>query len=748
MIRDSLAPLPFNVLPWAALMVSTMALSPAQAADAPKQGVDLNEVNAELSGFFEHKDKGGANDQFLTRFNNITDTLSAKSTEPPLSLNGLLVLDGNKQKPLTNDKSKSYTVLSTNVTLTNENPEGAVLLIDNGVKDLKVFLGTDKAPLENLTIKSVAQNKETAVLALQRAIGSQINLYAKNIHLESLPANDKAKGRNVLGFYGDSSTVVKQNQINVEATDSIVINGNIGNGVAQGFDFKSNKPDVQNDVAGMYYRGEENSIFINQTQTNNPTVKITGTIATNNSNRGRKNQIWVRMTTKDSFLKGQILDWNFTELKQGEGTTLELTNGAIWQLTNGDSKEVIASQLNTLTLNAGSQVLFDRPTGGYKKIIVHHELKTTDPAKAGGTFVLNIDPTQKDKSDQLSINGEHTGTHYIAFDKRPDDERADGTKLVFVGKEKGEFKLTDAPNENVFVKYSLEKETNPKDQKTVWFLKASKQTPKLVPQVLDYARDKYALLLRTDSYRARTGMNPHHPNNLWARVRHHGVTSVESGYTHQFASMGLTQEVGAGIEYGQKKGFKDYGVNVYYTQVYPNGLYWDNVAAFHSLKNTFKDGLSGLYVSGDTRQAYTKVSTEVGLPVGLGHGLSVEPSAQVSLMRVAGPTYMLKDGFKVHEKAYTSLVGRLGVTLSKAWDNGLTVYAKGDVLREMKGKQDLVFKDVHAYGLTHKGTWFEYGVGMSVAVNSKVQVYGDFSTQARQKFKRQPSANLGVRVAF
>ncbi len=736
--RTMFTSIPFRVLPITALMMMSLG---AVAADRnnpiPK--------NAKIISLFE-EDKQDKNR--LSLMTKDLHVIYEKNTE-------------DKEKAMlyfnSKAKGKTYTIEAETVELENENPNLAVLLASKA-DNLTVNFGTEKKPLSSLTITSVPRVSDPvkglppAMMTIENSSNATLNLFADKINLSIVGKAEKGPvTRNVLGFYALANSPVKNNKINVEAKDEIVINGNVGNGYAQ-------------DHLVPTYPAEGNTININQKSSNNPNVKITGNIATQNSDKiGHKNRINLRLTTKDSFIEGAIFDFSDNDRTHiaSEGTHLELSNGAVWKLKGAltrseDPTKPVVHQLSHLELNKDSSVIFDHEENKFRDVVITNDLTAKDGQ--GGTFILNVDATQNKHADRIQVEGTHTGTHYLKLENKGTGiDGADQTILVFVKDEQGEFKAKDSDKGIFFEKYKLEKGPLNKDKYTPWYLKKIIPTHDDTPVVVDVNRqmgDRYLFLRTGDSYRQRVGMGEvrKETHGVWSRARRLGdFNKVESGYLHNWVRDNAVQTVSATVDYGKNKTFKDYGVNLYFTRHMDNGFYWDTALGFHHLKSHIKamDRDKKTYTA-QASHTRTNVSTEVGYGIDLGNRFMLEPSAQVRVMRVAETDYTLTNGLKVHEGAYVSVVSRVGLNLSKSFESGFAVYVKGDVLREFGGKQTVKLtmpKESDTRKVHRKDTWFEYGLGVSFT-KKRWQVYGDIATQSHQKGKRKPTANVGVRYFF
>lgn len=190
---------------------------------------------------------------------------------------------------------------------------------------------------------------------------------------------------------------------------------------------------------------------------------------------------------------------------------------------------------------------------------------------------------------------------------------------------------------------------------------------------------------------------------------------------------------------------------MYVTHLRQHGHYLDLVARFGRIDSDYNTTYGD---HGKFENWAGSISAEYGRKKALNHGWYVEPQAQLTYNHLWGDTYTTKNGAVVSQDGANSLVGRLGVVLSREFGNApekqSRVYFKASVLHDFLGSTNSYMQDDFTF-TNHDDlgdTWYLLGVGTNIQVNKDVQFYFDaersFSADVQMKYR----FNGGVRYEF
>ena len=140
-----------------------------------------------------------------------------------------------------------------------------------------------------------------------------------------------------------------------------------------------------------------------------------------------------------------------------------------------------------------------------------------------------------------------------------------------------------------------------------------------------------------------------------------------------------------------------------------------------------------------------------------GSGFYIEPQGELSYGRVAGKNYDASTTYAgntvlhVDQKAYNSVVGRLGVAIGYETGKG-SMYAKLSVSHEFSGDLDTTYsaanqptKSTHIDG---KDSWKTIQVGGTYQSSENMYVYGSALTTFGGHYKEKYKVNVGIRYQF
>ena len=194
---------------------------------------------------------------------------------------------------------------------------------------------------------------------------------------------------------------------------------------------------------------------------------------------------------------------------------------------------------------------------------------------------------------------------------------------------------------------------------------------------------------------------------------------------------------------------KNYGLAVYGTWFVPCGAYVDLIAKYSRLDNDFAlNGMDGSYEN----NAFS-VSAETGYRFEfLDGGLFVEPQMGVSYGRIMGDDFTAKNGVRIEQDDYDSLIGRVGVRTGFKFpkDKGL-IYARVSGVYDFQGEMDAVAsKDGLKQNITEDlgGAWLEFGVGANFNWTNNTYSYIDVERTNGGDVKENYRFNVGIRHTF
>ena len=212
---------------------------------------------------------------------------------------------------------------------------------------------------------------------------------------------------------------------------------------------------------GELYSGRYNikrNAQINVNTNEQGTVQINGSI--NNQEKGTIN---LHLTNADSYLYGNVntdseYSWG------GRETNIVLKNGAVWK--NFSANGWMDSNLTNFTLDnhARLDMTYNEYSSNklFQDIYINNNMSGTN-----ATINMDIDAsTNTNNSDRLYIAGTHTGNHYITLNNVNADgntDGAEGTVLVSVNKEQGNFFANDKEGSLYWNKYTLDKQDSTTD---------------------------------------------------------------------------------------------------------------------------------------------------------------------------------------------------------------------------------------------------------------------------------------------
>lgn len=148
------------------------------------------------------------------------------------------------------------------------------------------------------------------------------------------------------------------------------------------------------------------------------------------------------------------------------------------------------------------------------------------------------------------------------------------------------------------------------------------------------------------------------------------------------------------------------------------------------------------------------ITTEYGYRQNLKNNFYIEPQAELTYSRIGGSDYTMnlndKDGAKVSNDAFNSLIGRIGFTVGRQQEQS-NVYAKLSLAREFKGEvaTSASYGDVtRSYAGGGSNTWMEYGIGFNAKMSKGTNLYGEIEKTTGSVIRTKWRANMGLRYSF
>ena len=198
-----------------------------------------------------------------------------------------------------------------------------------------------------------------------------------------------------------------------------------------------------------------------------------------------------------------------------------------------------------------------------------------------------------------------------------------------------------------------------------------------------------------------------------------------------------------------------YALGFYATKKYDDNSYLDLSAKIGKVKNDFKVyNEIGQRLDGDYSANAYSLSAQYGKRFTQKDGSYIEPQAELTWSRVNGQDYDAHSGkevMNIHQEAFDSMVGRIGVKAGKEMTNS-NIYAMISLAHEFSGDIETSYfaKDGGLKSTTYDlgDTWSELTLGGSVNLSEYSTLYADVTTGLAGDFKHDWEANVGVKFLF
>lgn len=221
-----------------------------------------------------------------------------------------------------------------------------------------------------------------------------------------------------------------------------------------------------------------------------------------------------------------------------------------------------------------------------------------------------------------------------------------------------------------------------------------------------------------------------------------------------------------GIAFGYFDGETDYNhgsgeadsatVGLYATYIGEDGSYRDFIIKYGKLDNELSYGADdGNYYKADYDTYGISADAEYGYRHELDNNYYIEPLAQLSYIYIDDEDYTMKlngkDGARVSNDDYQSLIGYAGFHYGKQFENNNVAYLRVAVAHEFMGDIDVSarYQDIHVKSdINGDDTWVEYGVGFDAMVKEDTALYGRLQRSTGDVVRTKWHASLGIRYIF
>ena len=608
-----------------------------------------------------------------------------------------------------------------------------------------------------------------------------IELQAKNINIAA-DSDDNGIGISLNSYNADKATVLTVN------ADKLAISGANEAIFAKDrakADLTAN--DTLNITSANWSIVDYNSIINAQAA---KTINIEGTVWTSggNINIGKassslqttingdlaaKNNGYIKayINNVSSSLTGNISDDNWDELssRSTDGIHLQLNNGSIWNNLDYDSS---IQELSTSNATVNMQ---DNAFNGLY-------IGKLDGSKTN--FKLDIDAgTNVDNSDRLYIAVTHAGEHYITLNNvnaAGKIDGANGTVLVSVNNEQGNFYANDHEGSLYWNKYILDKKDSlTTGYNTDWYLKevqviADNPRPTTSVASIHAAQElgftswieDNKLMQRMGDLRHKTGND----EGIWVRSKggkfHNAdfsnrYTAYQLGYDSIVKRTDeLTRYQGVAFAYNDGKASFERGsgknkaksIAFYSTDMRTKGHYLDLAFKIYDADSDFSVfDTTGKKITGSYDNTGISLSAEYGRKKAMDERWSIEPQAQLTLGFLGGANYTTSNDIHVSQSDATSALGRIGCNFEYDLDKRTDIYLKANWLHQFAGNYGATLdNDSESLRIDNHDhdTWFEYGLGIACMTGKNNHLYADIERSAGGSLDKDWQWNVGMIWSF
>ncbi|MFT0211794.1 autotransporter outer membrane beta-barrel domain-containing protein [Pseudomonas sp. F1_0610] len=552
--------------------------------------------------------------------------------------------------------------------------------------------------------------------------------------------NDKIK-RSAIYFDGEGSSYIENYSLNIESSSNAI-----------------------------YLKNEHNMFLItpNEIKSTVQRYKISGDIVLESESKLNLDGI-------------DYLKTNITKISGGKAEIILSKGGnnwkSQWDITGN-------SDVNSLELNNSLVQFMNKPApvntmarlnsnAGFYTLNIEEKLTVN----GGGTFILNTNGVD---SDHIYVKEMEGKAHLFVKDNGSANATVDSQlalakidiKDVDSGFIVNDFEAGGYQFSAKEVNGEYVANTNGRSHGSVLSSSANVAANSMVGNYLTNLVETKNILNRVSDIR-----NNKADNNLWIRGYNGKINAFESGLLSGFDMKYNALQIGwdnklsvntqgnfylgavVGYTYGdQDHNFgsaklKSYNASLYGSYMTEDHLYADVVLKYARLNNDFKvTSLGGNSVKGDTKTNSYSLSAGVGKRIYLNskdQGWFIEPQAQLTATHIDAASYRASNGLRVKLDSQNSTLGRFGGSVGYDINQSslpTTIYAKAALVREFAGGADYYLnnaKEHHSF----KGSWGQYGIGVSTNFTPNQQLYVDFEADRGGRFK-QRQLNVGYSLSF
>lgn len=479
--------------------------------------------------------------------------------------------------------------------------------------------------------------------------------------------------------------------------------------------------------------------------------------------------------------------WNVTA--DSEVANVEMAGSSIIDLTQ-------RNEATTVDM-AGSSIINPAHDHGFQKLKINN-------LSGSGTIRMDYDDsktsTDGSTADKLFINN-HNGTHCLYLNEVNGATsltgNAEGTVLVSVVNESGDFKAASDDNLTWNIYALNSKESTTEGYKTDWYLtKNTNPTPAPKDPTRDEAGTIKAhnmnyYLWRDQSERLtkRLGITcfDEERAGVWTRMSNSSIsgsgiygsdakvktytigydfkhnsdeqlTAADAKKTRDFSGLAFTYTKGSSSMNGYqvsdalqvaggRSDIRGGALTAYHTHTSKSGSYADYVLRYSSYDNDFK--LDG--VNGSAKSHGLQASAEYGHRLENDHGLFVTPNAQFTLGRLYNKAFTTSNGVHVANNHLNSAILSMGVDVGQTLGDQSQVYAKVRYNTELGDRVSAAFYKNDASAFCNgdsNGSWWEYGLGFDLKAGHASHLFMDAERAGGSGFNKDWSWRIGARFDF
>lgn len=616
--------------------------------------------------------------------------------------------------------------------------EGSVITVESGAVDLTgSVLASSQGTIKLGSVNALNTAQFRVEPGNSGADRAAINARNGSIAVHAVNAVITSDDYAVLAT--GSSEESADSTVDIETTGSLVITGDIAANIER------------NGLTTAEAGAGDRTVHINQEKTSTGTITITGDVSTV-SDAETTSVVKIGLKTAESSLTGAVSDTYVGDdlSKFTGGTTLDIENGASWNVTGDSSVQNVTGNNGTIVTN-GNRVAVDTLVNEGEGIEFE-----TNSGKAGQIAIEN-------NSGDFSVHVTEEGVREVNGNNIPesfadivsvDNTRAD-TEITLYGDESGVI------GETVTV-------LNGNGEIVSFSEKANTVTSGLE----NIAASNFLFFRSTmNDVNKRMGDLRTMPQAAGAWARYYGgkmkygdrnmdtqYNTLQLGVDNRSGNFyyGLTASISDGdgdLDNGSVDN-RNYGFGVYGGWVAENGQFLDVTLKRHRIETEGSlSSTSGTANRFDYYSWGTSVSLEYGWRIRCPNtGFWLEPQAEIMYGHLEKADFDTSTDVNVEYDAVETLVGRIGTAIGYTFDEGRgSAYFKASVLHDWKGE---THSTMTANGLPRDyeddlgGTWGEFALGGTYNISDRFAAYGDILTTTGSPVRSPWEVSVGLRWTF